>query len=102
MDDLLDFFDKNKPVARKIIPGGTTNGRLKYEKPETSTNRRDDFSSSSNYAEKHIAANNEQLINVNDLFFSSHLNNMIFIFHNLSIFRDAMNPIPTMAVIVIR
>lgn len=63
MDDVLDFFDKNKPIQRKIISGGTTN-RLLHERPTTSTNQQNNCATSSNFAETHIKANNEQLIRV--------------------------------------
>lgn len=63
MDDVLDFFDKNKPIQRKIISGGTTS-RLLHERPTTSTNQQNNCALSSNFAESHIKANNEQLIRV--------------------------------------
>lgn len=63
MSNLFDLLDINKPLVRKTISGGTTNGRVIFEQP-TVSNRRDDFASSSQYAEAHIAENQQQLLDV--------------------------------------
>lgn len=61
--DISDFFDQNKPVVRKTISGGTTNGRIVAEQPKNS-NRRDDYSSSTEYAEEHVTENKQQMVKV--------------------------------------
>lgn len=63
MDEVDDFFNRNKPLVRKQISGGTTNGRIKIETPKKPT-RRDDFASTSQYADPHIAENQQQLLEV--------------------------------------
>lgn len=61
--DINDFFNQNKPLVRKIISGGTTNGRIVADEPRNS-NRRDDYSSSTEYAEEHVTENNRQMVKV--------------------------------------
>lgn len=63
MDDIDDFFNRNKPIVRKKISGGTTNGRIKTDTPKK-PNRSDDFASTSQYAEPHIAENKQLLLDV--------------------------------------
>lgn len=63
MDDIDDFFNRNKPVVRKKISGGTTNGRIKIDAAKK-PNRSDEFASTSQYAEPHIAENQQQLMDV--------------------------------------
>lgn len=63
MDDIDDFFNRNKSVVRKQISGGTTNGRIKTDTPKK-PNRSDEFASTSQYAEPHIAKNQQQLLDV--------------------------------------
>lgn len=63
MSDISDFFNRNKPLVRKTVAGGSTNGRVRCEEPKKS-NRRDDIPSSFQYAEEHRAENQQQLMNV--------------------------------------
>lgn len=63
MDEIDDFFNRNKTVVRKKISGGTTNGRIKIETPKK-PNRNDDFASTSQYAEPHIVENQQLLMDV--------------------------------------
>lgn len=61
--DVFDFFNQNKPVVRKTISGGTTNGRVIHEE-QRSLNRRDDYTNSGEYAEEHVTENTRQMVNV--------------------------------------
>lgn len=63
MDEIDDFFNRNKPVVRKTISGGTTNGRIKSDRP-IKPNRSDEFASTSKYAEPHVAENQQLLMEV--------------------------------------
>ncbi|XP_055325146.1 probable ATP-dependent RNA helicase spindle-E isoform X2 [Sitodiplosis mosellana] len=58
--DVFEFFNQNKPLVRKTISGGTTNGRVVANEPRPS-NRRDDYSGSTEYAEEHIMENKRQM-----------------------------------------
>lgn len=70
MDDIDAFFNRNKPVVRKTISGGTTNGRIKIDIPKKPT-RSDDFAGTSQYAQPHIAENQQRLLEVITAFFLS-------------------------------
>lgn len=63
MSDIDDFFNPNKPLIRKTIAGGSTNGRVRCDEAKIAS-RRDDFPSSSRYAEEHRAENQQELLNV--------------------------------------
>lgn len=64
--DLYDFFNTNKPVVRKTISGGTTNGRIRIDQPTTSSDRRNDYADTTQYAREHVAANERQMLNVSN------------------------------------
>lgn len=64
MSDIDDFFNRNKTFVRKQISGGTTNGRIVADTPKKSNQRSDEFPSSSQYADAHIAENRQQLMDV--------------------------------------
>lgn len=73
MDEVLDFFKKDKPLKRKVIPGGTTSGRIaldesisnqwKNQQPSTS-HKNDVVPNTSQYAEQHRLENQQELMNV--------------------------------------
>lgn len=63
--DINDFFDLSKPFVRKTVSGGTTNGRVKYNQPSTSSNVRRNELANAQYEEKHVKENMEQLMSVN-------------------------------------
>lgn len=65
--DIFDFLNPEKPVVRKKISGGTTNGRIRVDAPSTSS-RRDDFANSDEYAKEHIEANKQQMLSVSKLY----------------------------------
>lgn len=95
MDEIDDFFNRDKPVVRKKISGGTTNGRIKIDVPKK-TNRSDEFASTSQYAEPHIAENQQQLMEVICFLHFSSIEDIVFAaavasFHTKKIhFRDSM------------
>lgn len=61
--DVFDFLDLNKPLVRKVISGGSTNGRIVDNEPKPS-NRRNEYSESTDYANEHITENRQQMVNV--------------------------------------
>lgn len=64
MSDLADFFNKDKLLIRKVIAGGSTNGRIVQNQQPNTSNQRGDSQSSSEYAEEHRLNNQQQLFNV--------------------------------------
>lgn len=62
--DVYDFFNKNKPIVRKTISGGTTNGRVMMDETPKKPNRRDEFSHTTEYAEEHVTENERQMVDV--------------------------------------
>lgn len=67
--DVFDFFNSDKPLVRKTISGGATNGRIKFENPSTSSDRRNDYSDTSEYAKEHVAENDQQMLNVRNFYY---------------------------------
>lgn len=61
--DVFDFFDQNKPLVRKVISGGSSNGQIVDNAPKP-PNRRDEYSDSTEYAKEHITENRQQMVNV--------------------------------------
>lgn len=68
--DIYDFLNPDKPVVRRTISGGTTNGRIRNDAPSTS-NRRDDFANKEEYAEEYIEANKQQMLHVSESYLLS-------------------------------
>lgn len=64
--DVFDFLNQNKPLVRKTISGGTTNGRVMTEQPKTLNplNRRDDYKDTVEYASEYVTENERQMVEV--------------------------------------
>lgn len=64
MDEILDFFNPNKPVVKRNVFAGASTGNTYRTEPKSQPNRNDEYGHSSKYAAPHILENNKRLFEV--------------------------------------
>lgn len=64
MDDLLDFFNPDKPLVRKVLHGGSTSNYVESTEQEQTASRNSEYDNSDRYAEPYLRENNQLLMQV--------------------------------------